>query len=56
MINNHLSPQLIEHKKKTATCIIWNPGPCLGQAQKCDRVKKEKKVNGIPPLPPPLDN
>jgi len=33
--NNHL----IEHKEKTTTYIVENPGPGLGQAQKCGRVK-----------------
>ena len=32
--NNHLSLQIIEHKKKTMTCDAGNPGPGLRQAQK----------------------
>ena len=32
--NNHLSTQLIEHKKKTTTYGVVNPGLSLGQAQK----------------------
>ena len=32
--NNHLSLQIIEHKKKTMTCDAGNPGPGLSQAQK----------------------
>jgi hypothetical protein len=28
-INNHLSLQIIEYKKKTMTHSIWNPGPVL---------------------------
>jgi hypothetical protein len=27
--------QIIEHKKKTMTCDIGNPGPGLGHVQKC---------------------
>jgi len=38
--------------KKIMTNDVRNPGPCLGQTQKCVRVKP---VNGIPSLPP-LDN
>ena len=38
--NNHISPQLTEHKKKgTSTYVIGNPGPGLRQAQKCGRIK-----------------
>jgi hypothetical protein len=47
-MNNHLSPSLTEHKKKTMKYDIRNPGLCLGQAQKCDRVKP---INGIQTLP-----
>jgi hypothetical protein len=35
--NNHLSHQSTEHKE-TMTYDIGNPGPGLGQPQKCDRV------------------
>jgi len=45
-MNNHLSPQLIEHKKNQ-----WhdfgNPGAGLEQAHSCGRVKP---INGIPIL------
>jgi hypothetical protein len=37
--NNHLSPQSIEHKKKTMIYDVGNPGPSLGQAQQCGGVK-----------------
>ena len=44
---NHLSPQIIEYKKKTNTTYdVSNPGPGLGQVQKGGRVK---------PNPPHLD-
>jgi len=36
---NNFSPQTIEHNKKTKTYGIGNPGPDLGQAQKCGGVK-----------------
>ena len=36
------SPQIIEHKK-TKTFDVGNPGPGLGQAQKCGGVKT---ING----------
>jgi hypothetical protein len=35
---NHLSHQIIEDEK-TTTYDIGNPGPGLGQVQKCGRVK-----------------
>ena len=35
--NNHLSHQSIEHKE-AKTYDVGNPGPGLGQAQKCGRV------------------
>ena len=44
-MNNHLSPQLIEHKKKDHD--IWQ-SPGLGQAHKCE---EDKLVNWIPTLP-----
>ena len=53
-MNNHLSPQLIEHKKKKdydtsrRSSGVGNTGPDLGQAQKCEEVKL---VNWIPTLP-----
>ena len=46
--NNHISLQPIAHKKKTMTYDVVNPGPGLGQAQKCGRVKL---VDGIPTPP-----
>ena len=36
--NNHLKP--LNTKKKTTTYSIGNPGPGLGQAQKCGGVKQ----------------
>ena len=36
--NNQQSPQIIEHKKNPTTYDIGNPGPGLGQAQKCGGV------------------
>ena len=45
--NNHLSPELLDYKKKTRTYDVVNPGPGLGQAQKCGGVIS---VNGIPSL------
>jgi hypothetical protein len=33
-MNHYLSPQIIEHKKKTMTYGVINPGTVLGQAQK----------------------
>ena len=38
-INNHLLHQIIEHQKKTTTYDVGNPGPGLGQAQKCGGIK-----------------
>jgi len=35
-VNNHTSPQLIEHRKFHNA---RNPGPGLGQAHKCGEVK-----------------
>jgi hypothetical protein len=44
--NYHLSSQLNSmNTKKTTTYDVGNPGPGLGQAQKCGRVKP---VNWIP--------
>jgi hypothetical protein len=37
--NNHLSPELSEHKKNTTTYEVGNPGPGFGQAQQCGGVK-----------------
>jgi hypothetical protein len=35
-VNNHLSPQIIELKKKRPQHNdVWNPGPGLGQVRKC---------------------
>jgi hypothetical protein len=45
-MNNHLSPQMIEHIKD-----IGNPGPGFGLEQKCGRVEL---VNRIPTLDPLL--
>ena len=39
-----LSPQLIEHNE-TKIYVVGNPVPCLGQPQKCGRVKVG---NGLP--------
>jgi hypothetical protein len=39
-----LSPQLIEHNE-TKIYVVGNPDPCLGQPQKCGRVKVG---NGLP--------
>ena len=39
---NHLSPQIIEHKKDQIY-DIGNPGPSLGQALKCSRVEQGQK-------------
>jgi len=40
-MNNHHSPQIIEHKKKkTITYDVINQVPGLGQAQKCGTCKK----------------
>jgi hypothetical protein len=48
-INDHLSSLLNSLiTKKTRTNNVGNPGPGLGQAQKCDRVKS---FNGIPTVP-----
>ena len=41
-MNNHISPQHIEHKKEP-WYDVWNLGLGLGQAQTCGRVKL---VNG----------
>ena len=46
-MNNHSSPQLIQHKK-TTTYDIVNQGPGFGQTHKCTWVKS---ANGIPTLP-----
>jgi hypothetical protein len=38
--NNHLSPQIIEHKKTHDISYgIGNPGPGLGETQRCGRVE-----------------
>jgi hypothetical protein len=39
--NNHLSPQLTEHKK-TTKYDVEHRGPALGQAHKCSGVKPIK--------------
>jgi hypothetical protein len=46
--NNHLSSYLTEHKKKTMTDDVGNPGPGLGQAQKCGRVKPGNGKTTLP--------
>ena len=46
--NNHLSTQIIEHKKNTTTYDIGNLGPGLRQAQQCGRIKL---ANGTQPYP-----
>ena len=43
-INSHLN---LLNTKKTMTYDVGNPGPGLGQAQKCGRVKQN---NGIPTI------
>lgn len=40
--DNHLSPDIIEHKKKTKVCGFRNPELC--QVQKCGGVKSLKNV------------
>jgi len=50
--NNHLSPQIIEHKKKPTTYDVGNPGPGLGWALKM--FGGVKPVDEIPI--DPLDN
>ena len=50
--NNHFSPQSL-NIEKTMTYAVGNPGPCLGQAQKCGRIKL---VNVIPILPLLISN
>ena len=45
-MNNHLSPTLTEHKNKTTTYDVGNPGTSFGQVQKCGGTKP---VNEIPP-------
>jgi hypothetical protein len=46
--SNNINKTIISHQhKNTTACDIGNPGPGLGQAQKCGRVKS---VNGIPTL------
>ena len=47
-MNNQLSSELTELKKKTTTNEFGNPGPGLGQAQICGGVKP---VNGITTFP-----
>ena len=37
--NNHISPELTEHKKGTTTYDIGNPGSGLGQGQKYGGVR-----------------
>ena len=36
--NNHISPQIIEHKK-TTSYNVGNPGTCLEQIQICGGIK-----------------
>ena len=43
--NKKILTELAEHKKKSMTYDTGNPGPGLGQAQKCGRIKP---VTGIP--------
>ena len=45
--NIQLSPQLNEHKNDH-DIYIGNPGPDLGQAQKCGRVKPVYGINTLP--------
>ena len=35
-MDNHLSPQTIEHKKKKTTYDVENSGPEMEQPQKCN--------------------
>ena len=42
--SNDLSPQSL-HIKKTTTCNVGNPGPCLGQTQQYGGANP---ANGIP--------
>ena len=37
--NNHLSPEIIEHQKKTMIYNIRNLGPVLGPTQNCGEAK-----------------
>jgi hypothetical protein len=37
--NNHISPELTEHKKGTMTYDVGNPGSVLGQAHKYGGVR-----------------
>jgi len=43
--NNHLSPQLTQHKNKTMTYDVENPAPGLGQAYKCGRVNRIMSIS-----------
>ena len=38
--NNHLTPQLVDKKKKTTTYDVGNPDPGLGYAQKCTGISE----------------
>ena len=38
-MNNYVSTQIMEHKKKIMTYANWNQGPSLGQAQTCGTFK-----------------
>jgi hypothetical protein len=48
--NNHFSPQLIGHRKKTMIHEVGNPGSDLGQAQKYGKVKLIYGVSTLPLL------
>jgi hypothetical protein len=45
---NHISPQLIEHKKKITTYDVGNPAPGFEQAQQCGRVKPVNRIQTPP--------
>ena len=47
-INNHLSFQIIEHKKKNTTNDVRNPGIGLGQAHKLAVLNLFQFVNHCP--------
>jgi len=46
-MNNHLSPQMIEHIKDHD---VGNPGPGFGLEQKCGRVELVNRILTLDPL------
>jgi len=44
--NNHISPQIIEHKKDH-NIWLFNPVPGLGQVEKCGRVKPVNRIHTL---------